>query len=116
MRNKSYKKNFTTLIFRIILSGFALLLTFSFFTACGEKNRGNQSEIPKEIIKIIEDNLLPCSDELGKEYTGGQFSLIRNIKYSNSKPNLVGDLYLPYGIKNFPIAIHIHGGGWTAGN
>jgi len=116
MRNKSYKKNFTTLIFKIILSAFALLLTLSFFVACGEKNRGNQSEIPKEIIKIIEDNLLPCSDELGKEYTGGQFSLIRNIKYSNSKPNLVGDLYLPYGIKNFPIAIHIHGGGWTAGN
>jgi acetyl esterase/lipase len=116
MRNKSYNKNFTTLIFKIILSAFALLLTFSFFVACGEKNREDKSEIPKEIIKIIEDNLLPCSDELGKEYTGGKFSLIRNIKYSNSKPNLVGDLYLPYGIKNFPIAIHIHGGGWIAGN
>jgi acetyl esterase/lipase len=85
-------------------------------SGCVKNNNENKSEISEEIKKVIEDNLLPCSDELGKEYTGGQFSLIRNIKYSNSKPNLVGDLYLPYGIKNFPIAIHIHGGGWTAGN
>jgi len=96
---------------------FLVSLLYLFSVGCGKDNNNeNKGKIPDEIKKVIEDNLLPCSDELGKEYLGGQFSLIRNLRYSNSKSNLVGDLYLPYGIKDFPVAIHIHGGGWTAGN
>ncbi len=100
----------------IIHLAFFLILPCLFSVGCGKDNNENKSKIPDEIKKVIEDNLLPCSDELGKEYSGGQFSLIRNLRYSKSKTNLVGDLYLPYGIEGFPIAIHIHGGGWTAGN
>lgn len=74
--------------------------------------KGENQPYSSEIERIIEKNSLPCSNEEGKEYTGGEFALIRNIRYHK---NLYGDLYLPKGIKNFPVAIHIHGGGWSAG-
>ncbi|GBD03518.1 hypothetical protein HRbin19_00809 [bacterium HR19] len=91
---------------------FLIIVMLLFFSCEKEKIKVENPLYDTEISRIIEKNSLPCSDEEGKNYTGGEFALIRNIKYHK---NLYGDLYLPKGIKNFPVAIHIHGGGWSAG-
>ncbi len=81
------------------------------FLGCskGVSDRFSPEKTPS---KLFPDNVLPCTDEQWK-ITGGSFVLIRNIEYSDG---LVGDLYLPSDLWDFPVAIHVHGGGWAAGS
>lgn len=78
--------------------------------SCGEENSPESSKYPKDLFP---KNILPCSDEMGESYTGGEFVLIRDVPYFG---DLVGDLYLPSDRTNFPVAVHIHGGGWRGGS
>ena len=47
----------------------------------------------------------------------GEFHLTDGMEWSNpnGKP-LVADLYLPEGKGPFPVAVYLHGGGWTSGD
>ncbi len=100
------------------------LISFLLIVAgCGKESGKEISEIQEKINELRKDFsnfILPCSDENGK-YIGGEFILIRNLEYSNG---LLADLYLPASPDifsgsdedGFAVAIHIHGGGWTAGS
>lgn len=107
---------------RRTLSGFvSLILPFCialFFSSCETKessgiNGGDVKLETSDPASKFPDKVLPCSDEEGENYTGGEFIFLENITYAKE---LLGDLYLPARGKNFPIAIHIHGGGWVAGS
>ncbi len=98
------------------LLSFILLLSFSCESVVKMKSGDGGSRGGTSIgnpADMFPDKVLPCSDEEGENYTGGEFVFIENINYAK---DLLGDLYLPARGKNFPVAIHIHGGGWVAGS
>ncbi len=88
---------------------FLFLVSLVFLWNCGGGVDGN-SKAPRNLFP---KNVLPCSDEVGENYTGGEFVLIRDVPYFGE---LVGDLYLPADKVDFPIAVHIHGGAWRGGS